>query len=180
MISYQFLIIISFHIFCCFIFFLYARLSFSFSFFRVLQASRLRGIQNLYVTIAAISNGKSITDASILPKYKPVSRVFWVNSKKVEKKYYYYIACSPLMAMDCEPVIKSHFACQFIHTHRLLFDSSNMIPQRRTNHAVYNCCPGWAKINKHSHGCTKRKHHFLFRNRKQVDTNSLWIFLWIR
>ncbi|XP_055321584.1 uncharacterized protein LOC129577851 [Sitodiplosis mosellana] len=38
---------------------------------------------------------------------------------------------------------------------RLNYDNFNTILPRRIGHTVYSCCPGWSKVSKHSHGCTK-------------------------
>lgn len=52
---------------------------------------------------------------------------------------------------------------------RLNYDHYNTIHARRIDHTIYNCCPGWTKISKHSHGCTKRKKCFSFCCSKWVD-----------
>lgn len=39
---------------------------------------------------------------------------------------------------------------------RLNYDNFDTILPRRIGHTIYSCCPGWTKVSKHSHGCTKR------------------------
>lgn len=59
----------------------------------------------------------------------------------------------------------NHFSIFNWNNFRLNYDHYNTIHARRIDHTIYNCCPGWTKISKHSHGCTKRKNfHFVGRN----------------
>lgn len=111
--------------------------------------------------VAAIQEHRKMPCRNGSPCEEPRLTLFSINNNNIKEKIvpaFRHGMCTPrnwvhLLLKLCSISKTTERFSTFSLNKRMNYE----IASRRIGHTIYNCCPGWTKISKNSHGCTKRK-----------------------